>query len=59
MYFSVTKEFQCSPLGIILLPSYVEVATQVMTFTFSLSNIKTHVKYHPRVRALLDDDTLK
>jgi hypothetical protein len=59
MYFSVTKEFQCNPLGIILLPSYVEVETQVMTFMFSLSNIRTCVKYHPTVRALFDDDTLK
>ncbi len=59
LYFSVTKEFQCSPSRIILLLSYVEVEAKVMTFMFSLPNIRTHVKYHPRVRALFDDDTLK
>lgn len=59
LYFSVTKEFQCSPSRIILLPSYAEVETQVMTFMFSLFNIRTRVKYHPRIRALFNNDTLK
>ncbi len=59
MLLFATKQFHFSPLRGLILPSYVEVQAQVLTYGVSLPRVRNPLLYYPPVKKIIDDEALE